>query len=154
MGILRRSTRRLQQLGRLNAAEIAALAEAQLLLVRAQWRVWTGTRGSFATSPPSHGEQTVSDGQVAIATNAERAISRAARFGIFRPACLVRSVALERMLERRGIPGARIRVGVRKDGTAFTAHSWVELGGRVFGDDGADYRRFETLADIESERQA
>jgi hypothetical protein len=62
------------------------------------------------------------------------AVVRAARFGVFRPQCLVRSVALFRMLEQRGIDGALVRVGVRRINGNFLAHAWVELAGETLGD--------------------
>jgi len=62
------------------------------------------------------------------------AIVRAAKFGVFRPQCLVRSVALSRMLDERGIDGAVVRVGVRRANGEFLAHAWVELAGETLAD--------------------
>ena len=41
--------------------------------------------------------------------------------------CLIRSLVLARMLDRRGIP-SRVVIGV-KTGERFVAHAWVEVGG-------------------------
>lgn len=62
------------------------------------------------------------------------AVGRAARFTYPRPTCLVRSIALARMLLRKGFP-AEVRFGVRPpvDGV-LAAHAWVEVDGRVVGD--------------------
>lgn len=75
-------------------------------------------------------------------------VNRAAEFGLFRPLCLVRSVALNRLLERHGIAGSRIRVGVRVVAGEFTAHAWVEQGGRVLGDNDAHVGAFASLSDV------
>lgn len=74
------------------------------------------------------------------------AIDRAARFGPVHPLCLVRSIALHRLLEQRRIRGSRINVGVRMAGSTFAAHAWVELGGRVIGDDPTFVGQFAPLA--------
>ena len=74
------------------------------------------------------------------------AIDRAARFGFVRPLCLVRSIALHRLLERRRVAGSRIHVGIRMFGSTFAAHAWVELEGRVIGDDPSYVRQFAPLA--------
>lgn len=78
-------------------------------------------------------------------------MSRAARFGVFRPRCLVRSLALQQMIERRGIEGSRIRIGVRREGEQgerLTAHAWVEYGDLVLGDLDDHIASFTTLADV------
>ncbi|HEX5580611.1 MAG TPA: hypothetical protein VFX39_03475, partial [Gemmatimonadaceae bacterium] len=43
--------------------------------------------------------------RAAVVGRATRAIDRASRRGLFRPTCLVRSLALVRLLERWGVPG-------------------------------------------------
>ena len=73
------------------------------------------------------------------------AIDRAARFGPVHPLCLVRSIALHRLLEHRRIHGSRINVGVRMSGSTFAAHAWVELEGRVIGDDPTFVGQFSPL---------
>jgi len=70
-----------------------------------------------------------------------------ARWGISRPLCLARSLAYRDLLEREGIPGSRIRVGVRKGPRGFEAHAWVEWGGGVVGEDPAWVAGFAPLAD-------
>jgi hypothetical protein len=62
------------------------------------------------------------------------AVVRVARYGITRPQCLVRSVAISRLLERRGISGGIVRIGVRRKDGEFLAHAWVELCGETLGD--------------------
>ncbi len=43
--------------------------------------------------------------------------------------CLRRSLALQRMLNRRGIP-TTLRFGVRQEATELKAHAWLECDGR------------------------
>ena len=75
-------------------------------------------------------------------------VRRAAAYGVFRPLCLVRSVALSRMLEHYGIHGSRIRVGVRWADGQFAAHAWVEYHGQVLGDDEEHVSRFADLSEV------
>jgi len=61
-----------------------------------------------------------------------------------RPTCLTRSMALNYLLRRHGLP-AELRIGVRKTDERFAAHAWVECAGEAFGqsDGGAEYTPFE-----------
>lgn len=54
--------------------------------------------------------------------------------------CLVRSMALSRMLARRGVV-TELRIGVHTESGVLSAHAWVERDGRVL-DDGTDTGRF------------
>lgn len=76
------------------------------------------------------------------------AIRRAAMYGVFRPACLVRAIALRRMLEAAGIRGAVIRVGVKQSEEGMLAHAWVELDGDVIGDSVANVRGYAPLSEL------
>lgn len=69
------------------------------------------------------------------AAGVARAVERAARLVPFRSTCLARSVALCRMLERRGI-GHRLELGVRPVGPGEPPefHAWVEHDGVALGD--------------------
>jgi len=58
-----------------------------------------------------------------------RLLHLAARHGPYRPACLVRSLALQRLLHRDGF-AADLRIGVRKQDGALEAHAWLEHDGR------------------------
>jgi hypothetical protein len=80
-----------------------------------------------------------SDGQAASferepAAGVARAVDRAARLVPFRSTCLARSVALCRMLKRRGM-GHRLELGVRpaRPGEPPEFHAWVEHGGMALG---------------------
>lgn len=68
--------------------------------------------------------------------------------------CLVRAVACQLLLLRRGIHGAAIRLGVRKaaDG-ALEAHAWLLLDGAVLIG-GEEAMGFVPLADLQHPRSA
>ena len=58
------------------------------------------------------------------------------------------TVALCRLMERRGIHNAVVRVGVVLRGGTFHAHAWVDYGGIVLGDDPVSVSDFTTLPGI------
>lgn len=114
-----------------------AVVEAQWRLLTAQCLVWRRPRGELIAQHVASGSIpsiSMTPRQWRSASAAAVAIRRAAEHGVFRPRCLVRSMALTRMLDARGIRGSRIEIGVRGTGDEFAAHAWVELGGRVLGD--------------------
>ncbi|HEY9479239.1 MAG TPA: lasso peptide biosynthesis B2 protein [Gemmatimonadaceae bacterium] len=161
----------LRKLTRLSPREWADLLEAQLALLLAQFRVWTRPTGrlvshsvpsspsapapSDASAPQHHpaAEPSVlhpgSDSPTEARAEAlALAVGRAAEFGLFRPLCLVRAVALNRVLERHGITGSRVRVGVRMRNGRFAAHAWVEYGERVLGDNEWHVGSFAELSEV------
>lgn len=77
------------------------------------------------------------------------AVDRAARRGLFRPRCLARAMALKRLLESRGLDGARVRVGVERRSTGFAAHAWVEYRGAVLGDSSESLSSFTPLPGLD-----
>lgn len=108
------------------------LLQAQWALLAAQATVRRRPIGSLATPAASVG---IADpARFGEARRLALSVLRAARFGVFRPQCLVRSVALSNMLAARGIEGAVVRIGVRRSNGEFLAHAWVELGGETIGD--------------------
>jgi len=135
---------------RLSVPELVAIAWAQLELLRAQVVVWRRPIGRLIAEPPTEPEQlgrvkgpTVDERAASIA----RAVDRAARRGVFRPKCLVRSMALHRMLERSGIHGSVIRIGVRRNGDELLAHAWVEHQGVILIDSPSAVAVFSRLTD-------
>lgn len=76
------------------------------------------------------------------------AVRRAAKYGIFRPACLVQAIAIQRLLAADGIQGAIIKVGVKQAEEGMEAHAWVELEGDVIGDTLAHVREFAPLNEL------
>jgi hypothetical protein len=147
--MIRVSRTHFSKLARLSPREWAELLEAQLELITAQVVVWTRPRGRLVTStaPATAGSERGSD----LDPRADRlalAIGRAAENGVFRPLCLVRAVALNRMLERHGVRGSRVRIGVRMRGGRFAAHAWVEYHNRVLGDLDEHVGTFAELTDV------
>lgn len=155
---------RLGALLRLSAREWGALARAQVALLAAELAVRTRRTGALlvpadAVWPapvPQDGAEP--DGPVGSATTiADRraiwaeaqAVHRAARYGVFRPRCLTRAIALQRLLARRGWP-ARVRVGVCREGDALLAHAWVELDGAILGDRPEHVARYTPLAGFDA----
>lgn len=142
------SSTHLRKLAKLSPREWVELLQAQLALIAAQVLVWTRPTGKLVSGGPPPAADV---GPAVLDPRAPRlalAVSRAADYGLFRPLCLVRAVALNRMLERRGIRGSRIRIGVRMRSGRFAAHAWVEYGHRVLGDSEAHVASFAELADV------
>lgn len=130
---------------RLTARELVDLCRAQVALMRAQLALWTTAKGTLLTpaqappAPPLSAPHRVRAGAIGWA------ITRAAHYGLFRPKCLARSLAIQRMLQREGILGSRLHLGVRPAGAGLLAHAWVTLEGRVLGDDPAFVADFREL---------
>lgn len=131
-------------------SEIRDVAEAQLALLRAQTLRWLRPVGAFvevAATDELTGVRT-SSAERKTSERLASAIIRATRYGLFRPLCLTRAVALSRMLDAHGVGGHRIRIGVRREGGAFTAHAWVELENRVLGDSVANTLGYLPLTQV------
>lgn len=151
--MLRRWLSRLRRAAALPPAERRELARAQAALLAAQLRVWTRPAGRLVrlaperreTAPQAHGDAARRDPAPSYPHSLARAVDRAARGGLFRPACLVRALALHRLLARAGVAGARIRIGVRPEGARLHAHAWVEVDGAALGEDGRRAGRFQPL---------
>ena len=142
--------RRLTRLSRrasLSAREPRELTRAQLELLRAQLSVWTRPRGRLVR-PEVETDTPPGLAVKMTALRLARAISVASRRGLFRPNCLVRSIALGRMLDQAGIREWRMRIGVREQGGRFEAHSWVELGTQVLADSPEHVSSFQCLTDV------
>lgn len=128
-------------------AEWRALVRAQLALLHARFLLSTRETGRLV-SPEG---QPATDGDVARLAEAKvlaLAVRRAAVFGLFRPTCLVQSMALVTLLQRDGITGGRIRIGVREKRGEVQAHAWVEYAGEVIGDFGEHVATFTELTDV------
>jgi hypothetical protein len=139
--------------------EILDVAEAQLALFRAQGMRWVRPLGQLvdvADQPASPPVPTPTLSQREAGERFARAINRATRYGVFRPKCLARAVALSQMLDAHGIGGHRIRIGVRRADRTFTAHAWVELGEWILGDGGSSTQSYVPLtqAHVVSRRHA
>ena len=123
------------------------LLEAQFWVLRAQRLLRRGPVGSLvhrgvqATGTGASPGTAVTPGAAGpgpgLQSRAEAialAVERISRVGLARPLCLGRSLALHHMLERRGISGSVVRVGVKGGGGELEAHAWVEWHGQVLGD--------------------
>lgn len=151
--LLQKPKRIVSRLARQSCAEWSELFVAQKALLVAQLLVWTRPVGRFVEDaqnnspgvqePIARSSRTWRDAlKIAVA------VRRVADHGFVRPKCLVRSVALSRLLEQRGIKGSRVRVGVRRVDGDFSAHAWVELGQHVLGDDARNVSSFAQLLDV------
>ena len=144
------SPRIAQKLLRLSARDWADLIRAQWALLAAQATVRARPVGELAT--PTSGEKNADPDRLPEARRLALAVVRAARYGVIRPQCLVRSVALSRMLSARGIDGAFVRVGVRRTAKEFLAHAWVEYAGETLGDADEHVGTFIPLTNLDVRR--
>ena len=138
--------RKLQKWRELNAGERSQLAQLVFLLPS----VWLGLRvfgfnrarrwAEFALPPtaPVSAENLQDAEQVALLA------SVAARNGLYQANCLHQSLALCRMLRKRGLP-ALIRIGVKPHTGPFQAHAWVELDNVSLGQIVDEYTAFNSL---------
>jgi hypothetical protein len=129
--------------------DIRDIALAQLALLRAQVIQWTVAPGRLVdVETPSFIYPSPSTKDSRKGMRLADAVDRAARYGVFRPQCLARALALSRMLDANGISGHRIRVGVRKVDDHFMAHAWVELGDMILGDPSVNTSIYTPLTDV------
>ena len=124
--------------------------QAQWALLAARGMVRNRPIGSLAT--PTAGNPPADPAQLPEARRLALAVVRAARFGVFRPQCLVRSVALSQMLAGRRISGALVRIGVRRKNGEFSAHAWVELAGETLGDADDHVGSFVPMTNLDVQR--
>jgi hypothetical protein len=145
----------LRRLARLSAREWLDLAEAQFQLLLAQFIVSTRRTGQLVSRAPLDPFGDI-DGSATTSAPADDprpeqlalAIGRAAEHGIFRPLCLVRAVALKRMLDRHGYDGGIVKIGVRLNRGRFAAHAWVAYGSQILGDQEWHVKSFAELDEI------
>lgn len=137
---------RLRKAGSLGRREWRDLVVAQYALLRAQWRVKRVPIGRLVVKAPARAGQATGDGVRANAV--ALAVSRAAEYGVFRPLCLVRAIALQDLLRSNGVSGSELRVGVRHEAGAFTAHAWVVWRNQVLGDRAEYVAKFVEVDDL------
>lgn len=140
----------LRKLLSVSAREFRDLLFAQWALWRAQWTIRRRPTGDLmdqwnAPAAPQEGSPPNAE-QLARAHEIGDAVRRVALYGITRPQCLARSIAISTMLEGEGIRGAIVRIGVRPDHAKISAHAWVEFAGDIVGDSRAHVRGFQLLA--------
>lgn len=144
---MRRLASRLSKLVSLSEADRRDLVHAQLAVLRAQLAVWTRPHGRLVR-PARESAALPDERAYRTARRLASAVSLVSRRGVWRPNCLVRSLALSRLLEREQVPGWHVRIGVRERTGRFEAHAWVELGGEVLADSSQHVASFERLADV------
>ena len=135
---------------RLRGGDVLLLARAQWALVRARIVVRSRAVGSLAAPAEAADEVQLARSRAAWPPRAARAealrlseaVRQVALHGPLRANCLVRSVALQRLLADAGITRGVLRVGVHRTAGTFEAHAWLELDGRVVGDDQANTGRY------------
>lgn len=134
---------------RAGPGEWARLLEAQFWILWAGVRVRFLPRGRLVTAvPPRSGEDGANPKDRQRVHRIETSLVRVARRGLGRPACLVRSMALERMLRAHGVAPTRVRFGVRQREGTFESHAWVEWGDRIVGDDLRHIRSYTPIDDL------
>ena len=137
------------RLRRLDFDEWRDLFAAQRAIIFAQMSVWLKRRGSLVSAEANNQITSTNKPIDTCILNLGRAIDRAASFGLIRAQCLVRSMALVRLLQKRGYDGAIIRVGVSRESEQMLAHAWVEYDGTIVGDDEEHVSRFDQLSGID-----
>ncbi len=139
------------------AAGRVSLLRAQWYLLRARVSVLITPRGRLLAEPPARrgiaGAESTAMG-IWRAQHAARIIDRAARFWPMTPTCLMRTIALERLLRRDGVVGAVVRIGVRVRGARPQMHAWLEIGGVAIGDPAEVTATFTPLHDFTAARDA
>lgn len=71
-------------------------------------------------------------------------VHAAVRHGFGHPSCLEESLVLWYLLGRQGIDSA-LRIGIRKDGGNFGAHSWVEREGVALNQPDAQHQHYQAF---------
>lgn len=135
---------------RLTAAEWWDVCRAQRAVITAHVRVALAPRGRLArlaADGPAASERPLPIGTRERACALARAVHRASRYGMTRPYCLVRAIALLQLLHAERIPGV-LRVGVRRDASGLLAHAWVELAGLTLGESASEASRYVPLPEM------
>ena len=137
---------RLRKLSGLGAREWRDMLDAQIALLRAQRRVGQDAIGTIVTRRSAASIEATGD--AARARALALALTRAADFGVFRPKCLVRVLALQEMLVAHDIRGGTVHVGVMHDRGKFMAHAWITWRGEILGDHPSHVARFTEVDDL------
>ena len=131
--------------------ELGDVAIAQAALLHAKSLLWLRPVGEFLDTgiegSPRNGSS-VGDVDWETVDRWGRAVTRAASLGVGNPQCLERALALSKLLERNGIAGHRVLIGVRWRDGAFIAHAWVELADRIIGDTESNTSTFAKLTGV------
>jgi hypothetical protein len=139
----------LRRAARLRGRDLRDFARAQGAVLAAHWQMRREPAGRLLAL--QQGARPATGGQLApVPPRVEQlrvAVARAARFGLTRPTCLTRALALMRLLEREGFAQGVVRIGVRREQGVFAAHAWVDYDGTPLDLDPRLSRPFVTLTD-------
>ncbi len=125
----------LARLPALSARDLAWVGRAQWYLLGARLSLLLTPRGRLlAAVPAAEAGKAPGGDAMARSRRVALAVDRAAQYGLFSPTCLVRAIALERMLTREGVAGAVVRIGARQRAARPEMHAWIEVGGVVIGE--------------------
>ncbi len=107
----------------------ALVIEILVVYVRVRWLMWRRDLPAAVARLRGSGPLATDHRRQAIGHRLGHAVERTLRFVPFDSRCLARSLVLLRMLARRGISSTLV-IGVEVD-PSFSAHAWVESGGRA-----------------------
>jgi len=107
---------------------------AQIAIARARGAVAVRPRGALAATAFEAASAAPDPRDEPTVRRFALAVDRAARRGPIHANCLVRALALRTLLRGAQVPGARLHVGVRPDGTRLAAHAWISFGALVIDD--------------------
>jgi len=138
------NTARYRSALRLPLAEWVEICRGQVALLKALVAVRLRPTGRLISQEV---EEAPTDIAWDVVARVERGVHRAASYGLFRPRCLVKAVALHRSLLAHGIHGSRIRIGVQVSASEFDAHAWVMVGDHVVGDAPVRVQQFKEVMD-------
>lgn len=125
----------LRRIRGLGFRDLLDLALAQAFILRARLAVAFTPRGQLLRmARPASRAGTMAPDDTERVRQISLAVDRASEYGLFAPTCLVRSIALERLLRRERLDAAVVRIGVRDRDGRLEAHAWIEIDGTVVGD--------------------
>lgn len=118
---------RIQVARELSPADWLALVEAWLLLSFFHLALFATSYNRLEDSARAADSSARRESRAAVhAERLHRLIHLAGRLHLSPMTCLVKSLTLKKMLDRRNIP-AHIQIGARKHQNALYAHAWVEV---------------------------
>jgi hypothetical protein len=131
-----------------SAREWRDLLRALRAVGHAALLVRTRPRGQLVTPVDASASRLVSPEDRRRAATLAWAVDRVADLPLVRATCLVRALALQRMLVADGIHHGRVCVGVTRGSGRLEAHAWVELGAHALGSAGRERARYTRMSVI------
>jgi hypothetical protein len=84
---------------------------------------------------------------LSVAQMLQRLVGYASRLHLIPMTCLIKSITLQKMLNRRNIP-AQVCIGVNKTLAEIHAHAWVEVNGVAIGEAEDVAENFKVLKSV------